>query len=84
MSLQGGSTPADTDGVFCWFEQRGAYLRCEARTLADGCYEFRVTDPEGTEHIEVFSDGRALAKRQGDFQREVVNAGWAGPHGWNL
>ena len=70
--------------MFCWFEKRGAYLRCEARTLADGRYEFRVTDSDGTEHVEFFSDGGALKKRQVDFQQEIVKSGWEGPHGWNL
>jgi hypothetical protein len=43
-----------------------------------------VIDAEGTEHIERFTDSSDLAKRQAEFERDIVEQGWTGPHGWNV
>jgi len=70
--------------MFWWFERAGHYLRCEVRFPPTGGGELVVTPPDGAERIEVFSDSEALTTRQDALQRELVEDGWTGPHGWNL
>jgi hypothetical protein len=69
--------------VFWWFERGGRYLRCEAQQT-DGGYELRILGPDGSEHVERFTDSRELSKRQNDVFDEIAKGGWTGPHGWNL
>ena len=74
-----------TEGlVFVWFQKGGAFLRYEARDLANGRYELRIIDADGAERAETFNDSSSLNKRQIDLERELAEAGWTGPHGWNL
>ena len=70
--------------MFWWFERTGQYLRYEARQRANGGYELRVINPDGTERIETFEDSNELSRRQQAFERELADEGWNGPHGWNL
>ena len=70
--------------MFWWFERRGEFLRYEARDLPAGGFELRVINPDGTEHVENFSDSGDLARRQVTFEHDLVSDGWTGPHGWNL
>ena len=70
--------------MFWWFERRGQYLRYEVRDLPDGGYELRVIDADGRERAELFDDSSELTKRQLDFEKELLEEGWTGPHGWNL
>ncbi len=80
-----GGTDTDSGGVvFIWFEKEGAFLRYETRDLPNGSYELRIIDADGTERAETFSDSAELNKRQIDFERELTEKGWTGPHGWNL
>lgn len=69
--------------MFWWFERRGEYLRYEAREVKGG-YELCVIAPDGTERVEHFTDSSELAKRQLEFEHELSEDGWTGPHGWNL
>ena|SRR6266550_8873950 len=81
-------TPDDSSDkgadVFCWFEKGGQYLRCESRAATDGGFEFRVLQPDGTERVERFADAGELEKHQHAVIADVTEAGWHGPHGWNL
>jgi hypothetical protein len=70
--------------VFWWFQRGSDYLRYESREVKTGDYELRVTDPDGTEHVEHFDDSAELAQRQRDFERRLADQGWTGPHGWNV
>ena len=70
--------------MFWWFERRGEFLRYEARDLPAGGFELRVINPDGTEHVENFSDSGDLARRQVTFEHDLATEGWTGPHGWNL
>ena len=70
--------------MFVWFEKGGSFLRYEARDLPDGRYELRIIDTDGTERVEIFNDSTSLNRRQIDFERELSEKGWTGPHGWNL
>jgi len=70
--------------MFCWFERRGAYLRCEVSPVSAGGFELRVLDQHGTERVERFDDSEMLLKRQVAVIDELLEAGWEGPHGWNL
>ncbi len=70
--------------MFWWFEREGKFLRYEVTECAGGGYEFRIIDADGTEHSERFEDSGELSKRQVDFERELTEKGWTGPHGWNL
>ena len=70
--------------MFWWFERGGTYTRCEVVQLAAGTYELRITDPDGVEGVEAFSDAAVLARRQQDVIENLTARGWSGPHGWVL
>jgi hypothetical protein len=70
--------------VFWWFERAGQFLRYESRQSKEGAFELRVMNPDGTERVETFEDGDALAKRQLALEEDLVAQGWNGPHGWNI
>jgi hypothetical protein len=70
--------------VFWWFQRGSDYLRYESREIAEGEYELRVTQPDGSEQVERFVDSNDLTQRQRDFERALADEGWTGPHGWNL
>jgi len=70
--------------VFWWFKRRDDLLRYEARDLPTGRYELRIVDPDGSERVETFDDAPSLTRRQVEFERQLRESGWTGPHGWNL
>ena len=70
--------------VFVWFEKSGNFLRYETRDLPEGGFQLCIIDVDGTERVERFDDSAALTRRQIDFERELSEKGWTGPHGWNL
>jgi hypothetical protein len=70
--------------MFWWFERSGRYVRCETRFITKGSYEFVITQPDGTERVEHFTDAEAMTRRQEAAQRELADDGWTGPHGWNI
>ncbi len=70
--------------MFWWFERGGRYLRCEAAPAATGGFELRLVQPDGTEHVERFSDSSTLLERQVEVMDEMIRDGWDGPHGWNV
>jgi hypothetical protein len=70
--------------MFTWFRRGDEFLRYEAREVSANQYQLTILRPDGSEIIEQFSDGQALTNRQLTLQRELEDAGWTGPHGWNL
>ena len=70
--------------MFWWFKRQSDLLRYEARELPSGDYELRVIDADGSERVETFDDPTALSRRQVEFERQLRDEGWTGPHGWNL
>jgi len=70
--------------VFWWFEKGGQYLRCESRAAAEGGFEFRVLQPDGTEYVARFDDAEDLEKHRHAVIHDVTQSGWQGPHGWNI
>ena len=70
--------------MFWWFERNGHFMRCEVRDVPGAGYELVVTNSDGTDRVERFEDSSGLAKRQRELERDLVNDGWTGPHGWNL
>jgi hypothetical protein len=70
--------------VFWWFKRRDDLLRYEARHLPAGGFELRIVDPDGHERVETFDDDDALMRRQVEFERQLRDGGWTGPHGWNM
>ena len=70
--------------MFVWFEKSGQFLRYETRDLPGGGYQLCIIDVDGTERVENFSDSADLNRRQIDFEREMSERGFTGPHGWNL
>ena len=70
--------------MFFWFKRREDLLRYEARQLSSTEFEFCVIDEHGKETVETFQNADALHARQLEFEREIKEAGWTGPHGWNL
>jgi hypothetical protein len=87
LSLDAPAAPSyhqDTNHMFFWFKRREDLLRYEARQLPSGEFEFYVIDEHGKETVETFQSADALHARQLEFEREIKEAGWTGPHGWNL
>ena len=70
--------------MFWWFERGGEFMRYEVNELPEGGYVMRVVSVDGTERAEQFTDSSDLSRRQADFERELSDQGWTGPHGWNL
>ena len=70
--------------MFWWFERGGEFMRYEVNELPEGGYVMRVVDVDGTERNERFSDSSDLTRRQADFEQELAEKGWNGPHGWNV
>ena len=70
--------------MFWWFKRRDDLLRYEARDLPTGGFELRIVDPDGCERVETFEDETALMRRQVEFERQLRDSGWTGPHGWNM
>ena len=70
--------------MFWWFERNGKFLRYEARPGSDGGFELCIVDVDGTERVERFEDSADLAKRQRQFEEQILQDGWTGPHGWNV
>jgi hypothetical protein len=66
--------------VFWWFERDGAFVRCETRDSGDA-YELRITEADGTERVERFSDSLELVDRQIVLEKALKGQGWNGPHG---
>jgi len=52
--------------------------------LPTGGFEVRIVEPDGAALVERFNDSSNLAKRPDALTDELKNAGWDGPHGWNL
>jgi hypothetical protein len=65
-----------------FFERHGRFMRCEIRhELGGEGYELVITHPDGSICTEHYSDSTTLTKRQLSLQMELLDKGWAGPHG---
>jgi hypothetical protein len=64
-----------------FFERKGEYVRCETRRGPNDSYELVVTNPDGSERVERFTDSAAMAKRQVEIEHGLTADGWTGPHG---
>ena len=66
-----------------WFyERQGAFIRCEAReSESRQGFELHVVNPDGSEHMEYFSDSAALTRRQQELEFTLAQDGWLGPFG---
>ena len=52
-----------------------------------GCFQSSTVihvKADGSESVEHFTDSAELKNRQVALERELEDAGWSGPHGWNL
>jgi hypothetical protein len=70
--------------MFWWFQRSGEFIQYEAREVSTNEYELTVLRPDGSTHVERFTDQTTLKDRQVAFARELEDQGWTGPHGWNL
>jgi hypothetical protein len=70
--------------MFYWFQRGADLLRYESRQISTHAYELLVVMPDGNERVEAFTDSEALKHREVSLARELEDAGWNGPHGWNL
>jgi hypothetical protein len=70
--------------MFWWFKRQDDLLRYESRDLPSGGYELRIVHPDGSERVETFEDVQSLTRRQVEFERQLRDGGWSGPHGWNV
>jgi hypothetical protein len=52
--------------------------------LPTGGFELRIVEPDGAAPVERFNDSSNLARKRRALTDEPKNAGWAGPHDWNL
>ena len=66
-----------------WFyERQGAFIRCEAReSESREGFELHIVNPDGSEHVEHFSDSTALTRRQLELESSLSQDGWLGPFG---
>jgi hypothetical protein len=64
-----------------FFERKGTHLRCEVRSIVEGDrYELVITDADGNERVESFTNSNDLAKRTLELETQWVRDGWNGPH----
>jgi hypothetical protein len=64
-----------------FFEKGGLHLRCEVRTHIEGDrYELVITDPEGVERLESFTNSNDLNRRAQALGDKWEKEGWTGPH----
>jgi hypothetical protein len=70
--------------MFWWFKRGDNYVRYEARQNDVASYELRIVNVDGTEAVEIFDNDEDLSARQRDLERQLVEEGFSGPHGWNL
>jgi len=70
--------------MFWWFEREGLRTTIEVLHLPTGDYELRITDPDGVERVECFTNADDLAKRQQALQDALVASGWARSGEWLL
>lgn len=65
-----------------WFYERsGTHLRCEVRQAIEGDrYELVITDEDGAERVEWFSDSKELTRRSRELENEWRTQGWDGPY----
>jgi len=68
--------------MFWWFERKGQHVRVEVLEVNPQRFELRLIDVGGMAHVEMFTDAKALARRQGELQQLLRDDGWTGPHGW--
>jgi hypothetical protein len=64
-----------------FFERKGTHLRCEVRSIVEGDrYELVITDADGIERVESFSNSNDLHKRTVELENQWARDGWNGPH----
>ena len=65
-----------------WFYERsGEHLRCEIRSQIEGDrFYLVITDPDGLEVVESFTDARDLNRRADELQQRWRAHGWQGPY----
>jgi hypothetical protein len=64
-----------------FFEQNGRYVRCEVLPLPDGGTELVVTQPEGTQTVEVLKGSGEVTRRVAQLRESMLREGWWGPVG---
>ena len=70
--------------MFYWFKRGAESLRYEVREVSSTRFELTILGPDGTERVESFGTADALHARQLALERDLVEHGWIGPHGWNV
>jgi hypothetical protein len=64
-----------------FFERQGAHMRCEVRSMVEGDrYQLVITEPDGVERIESFTNSNDLTRRTLELECERARDGWNGPH----
>jgi len=70
--------------MFWWFQRDDRYVRYESRQQDTATFELRIVQADGTEVVERFDNQEELTARQRALEQELMDAGWTGPHGWNV
>jgi hypothetical protein len=66
--------------VFYFFKRGSETVQCEVRSKADGLgYEIVITDPNGTERIELFATSEQVHDRWVELHKRFELEGWWGP-----
>jgi hypothetical protein len=66
--------------VFYFFQRGTETVQCEVRSAADGPgYEILITEPNGTERLEVFATSEEVHNRWVALHKRFADDGWWGP-----
>lgn len=66
--------------MFYFFKRGSETVQCEVRSKADGPgYEIVITEPNGTERIELFATSEQVHDRWVELHKRFELEGWWGP-----
>ena len=67
--------------MFYFFQRGPDFVRCEISGDEASGYTVVVTEPDGRERIESFTNSDAAHARWLEIQEQLKSEGWWGPHG---
>lgn len=70
----------NTPGMIWFFERQQARLSYEIRRATEGTeFELVITQPDGSQQIEAFTDASLLVERSVRLRDSLASAGWRVP-----
>ena len=67
--------------MFYFFQRGPEFVRCEISGDEAAGYRVVITDPDGEERTEMFTNSDAAHARWLEVQENFKSDGWWGPHG---